>query len=135
MCPWGTLSRASGTGSGTRLALPAASKSPEFSPREVHGEATAVVPGGVLERFLRRGPWEVRRTVFLPVARHCQRKLRSAPVLLNGEPVSSKGSTFYLDFSQRGKRRQESVGTVPREGLEAWRTKLAVLTGLIEPEE
>jgi hypothetical protein len=25
-------------------------------------------------------------------------------VLLNGEPVSSKGGTFYLDFSENGKR-------------------------------
>ena len=55
-------------------------------------------------------------------------------VVIDGEPTSSKG-TFYLEFKQNGKRRQESIGTVPREALEAWRRKLATLTGLIEPEE
>ena len=46
-----------------------------------------------------------------------------------------KGAPFYLDFNHQRKRRQESVGTIPRDALEAWRTKLAILTGLIEPEE
>jgi integrase/recombinase XerD len=76
------------------------------------------------------GKWQ-----FVAVARDAKGNPDPRLVLLNGEPISSKGGTFYLDFSQQGKRRQESVGTVPREALEAWRTKLAVLTGLIEPEE
>jgi hypothetical protein len=32
------------------------------------------------------------------------------------------------------KRSQEPVGAIPREALEAWRTRLATLTGLIEPD-
>jgi hypothetical protein len=55
-------------------------------------------------------------------------------VVINGEPVGSKGGTFYLEFKREGIRRQEPVGAIPREALEAWRAKLAVLTGLIEPE-
>jgi len=56
-------------------------------------------------------------------------------VLVNGEPVSSKGGTFYLEFKRHGIRRQEPVGTAPREALEAWSTKCALLTGQIEPED
>lgn len=76
------------------------------------------------------GKWQ-----FVPVARDAKGNPDPRLILLNGQPVSSKGGTFYLDFSQQGKRRQEPVGTAPKDALEAWRTKLAVLTGLIEPEE
>ena len=75
------------------------------------------------------GKWQ-----FVPVARDAKGNPDPRLVLLNGEPVSSKGGTFYLDFSENGKRRQQPVGTVPREALEAWRTKLAILTGQIEPD-
>jgi integrase len=76
------------------------------------------------------GKWQ-----FVPVARDAKGAPDPRLVLIDGEPTSSKGGTFYLEFKHHGKRRQESIGTVPREALEAWRTKCAVLTGLIEPED
>ncbi len=72
---------------------------------------------------------------FVPVVRDAKGTPDPRLVLVDGEAISSKGGTFYLEFKNLGKRRQESVGTVPRAALEAWRTKRAVLTGLIEPEE
>ncbi|MGO8719853.1 MAG: tyrosine-type recombinase/integrase [Acidobacteriaceae bacterium] len=75
------------------------------------------------------GKWQ-----FAPVARDAKGNPDPRLVLLNGEPVSSKGGTFYLDFSENGKRKQQPIGTIPREALEAWRTKLAILTGQIEPD-
>ena len=76
------------------------------------------------------GKWQ-----FVPVARDAKGAPDPRLVVIDGEPISSKGGTFYLEFKHHGKRRQESIGTVPREALEAWRTKCAVLSGLIEPEE
>ena len=76
------------------------------------------------------GKWQ-----FVPVARDAKGNPDPRLVVIDGEPTSSKGGTFYLEFKLHGKRRQESIGTVPREALEAWRTKCAVLSGLIEPEE
>ena len=76
------------------------------------------------------GKWQ-----FVPVARDAKGAPDPRLVVIDGEPTSSKGGTFYLEFKHHGKRRQESIGTVPREALEAWRTKCAVLSGLIEPEE
>jgi hypothetical protein len=70
------------------------------------------------------GKWQ-----FVPVARDAKGSPDPRLVVLNGEPVSSKGGTFHLDFSENGKRKQQPTGTVPRE---AWRTKLAILTGQIE---
>ena len=55
-------------------------------------------------------------------------------IVVQGQPVSSKGGTFYLDFKENGNRRQIAVGTNARDALEAWRTKLAQLTGLIESD-
>jgi integrase/recombinase XerD len=76
------------------------------------------------------GKWQ-----FVPVARDAKGAPDPRLVLIDGEPTSSKRGTFYLEFKHHGKRRQPSIGTVPREALEAWRTKCAVLTELIEPEE
>jgi hypothetical protein len=58
-------------------------------------------------------------------------------IVLNGHPLNSKGGTFYLDYKENGNRRQIAVGTNgrdARDALEAWRTKLAQLTGLIESD-
>jgi hypothetical protein len=75
------------------------------------------------------GKWQ-----FVPVVRDAKGNPNPRLVLLDGELVGAKGGTFYLDFSEGGKRKQQPVGTVPREALEAWRTKLAILTGQIEPD-
>jgi hypothetical protein len=74
------------------------------------------------------GKWQ-----FVPVARDAKGKPDPRLVLVDGRSIRSKGGTFYLDFSENGKLRQKSVGTVPKEAHEAWRMKLAVLTGEIEP--
>jgi integrase len=75
------------------------------------------------------GKWQ-----FVPVARDAQGNPDPRLILLNGHSVSSKGGTFYLDFKENGRRRQTVVGTDTRQAREAWRTKLALLTGEIEPD-
>jgi hypothetical protein len=45
------------------------------------------------------GKWQ-----SVSVARNAKGTPDPCLVLLNGEPVSSKGGTFYLDFSENGKR-------------------------------
>jgi integrase/recombinase XerD len=71
---------------------------------------------------------------FVPVARDAKGIPDPRLVVLNGQPVNSKGGTFYLDYKENGARRQTAVGTNARDALEAWRTKLAELTGLIEAD-
>jgi hypothetical protein len=75
------------------------------------------------------GKWQ-----FVPVARDANGDPDPRLILLNGHSVNSKGGTFYLDYKENGTRRQTAVGTTAREAREAWRTKLALLTGQIEPD-
>jgi integrase/recombinase XerD len=75
------------------------------------------------------GKWQ-----FVPVVRDAKGTPDPRLILVHGQPVSSKGGTFYLDFKENGNRRQIAVGTNARDALEAWRTKLAQLTGLIESD-
>lgn len=75
------------------------------------------------------GKWQ-----FIAVARHANGDPDPRLILLNGHAVSSKGGTFYLDYKENGIRRQTAVGTNAREARESWRTKLALLTGQIEPD-
>jgi hypothetical protein len=75
------------------------------------------------------GKWQ-----FVAVARDAKGTPDPRLIVLHGQPVSSKGGTFYLDFKENGNRRQVAVGTGARDALEAWRTKLAQLTGLIESD-
>ena len=75
------------------------------------------------------GKWQ-----FVPVVRDAKGTPNPCLILVHGQPVSSKGGTFYLDFKENGNRRQIAVGTNARDALEAWRTKLAQLTGLIESD-
>ncbi len=56
-------------------------------------------------------------------------------VLIDGEPVRSKGGIFYLDWREDGKRRTRPVGSSPREALDAWQLQSGVRAGEIEPEE
>jgi integrase len=63
-------------------------------------------------------------------------KPNSKLVLVNGEPVSSKGGTFYLDWRENGKHRTQSAGTTPRETLDAWMLRTGIQAGETEaPEE
>ena len=76
------------------------------------------------------GKWQ-----FVPVVRQ-NGKPNPKLVVINGEPVSSKGGTFYLDWREDGKRRTQSVGTTPREALDAWVMRSGIEAGEIDaPDE
>lgn len=75
------------------------------------------------------GKWQC-----VAVARDAQGNPDPRLILLNGHQVSSKGGTFYLDYQENGRRRQTAVGTDARVAREAWRNKLALLKGEIEPD-
>ncbi|MFP5236642.1 MAG: tyrosine-type recombinase/integrase [Acidobacteriota bacterium] len=75
------------------------------------------------------GKWQ-----FVPVVKE-NGKPNPKLILIDGEPVSSKGGVFYLDWRENGKRRTRKVGTSPREALDAWYLQCGIRTGEIEPEE
>lgn len=74
------------------------------------------------------GNWQ-----FFPVAKSDGRP-NPRLVLINGEPVSSKGGTFYLDWREDGKRKRRPCGTTPREALNAWHQQMGIISGEIEVE-
>lgn len=59
------------------------------------------------------GKWQ-----FVPLVKESG-KPNPKLILINGEPVSSKGGVFYLDWRENGKRLTRKVGTSPREALDA----------------
>jgi integrase len=76
------------------------------------------------------GKWQ-----FVPVVKESG-KPNPRLVLINGEPASSKGGTFYIEWREGGKRRQRPVGTTSREALDAWHLQSGILSGAVEqPEE
>jgi hypothetical protein len=76
------------------------------------------------------GKWQ-----FVPVVKQ-NGKPNPKLVLINGEPVSSKDGTFYLDWRGDGKRRTQSAGTTPSAALDAWMLRIGVQSGETEaPEE
>jgi integrase len=75
------------------------------------------------------GKWQ-----FVPVVKE-NGKPNPKLVLVDGEPVSSKGGTFYLEYRENGKRIQKPCGQTPREALDAWYLQCGIRTGEIEPEE
>ena len=76
------------------------------------------------------GKWQ-----FVPVVRDAKGTPDPRLIFVHGQPVSSRGGAFYLDFKENGVRSQIAVGTNARDALEAWKTKLAQPTGLIESDE
>jgi hypothetical protein len=52
------------------------------------------------------GKWQ-----FVPVVRDAKGTPDPRLILVDGQPVSSKGGTFYLDFKENGNRRQIAVGS------------------------
>jgi integrase len=76
------------------------------------------------------GKWQ-----FVPVVKQ-DGKPNPKLVLINGEPASSKGGTFYVEWREDGKRKQLPCGTTPREALDAWHLQCGILSGAVEqPEE
>jgi len=75
------------------------------------------------------GKWQ-----FVPVVKQ-NGKPNPKLVLINGEPVSSKGGTFYLDWREGGKRLTRPVGNSPREALDAWQLQCGLSNGDVEPED
>ena len=68
---------------------------------------------------------------FVPVVKHGG-KPNPKLVLINGEPASSKGGTFYIEWREDGKRKQRPCGTTPREALDAWHLQSGILSGQVE---
>lgn len=56
--------------------------------------------------------------------------------IIDGKQRRGTGGTFYLDWRENGQRRTRSVGTSPREALDAWQLQSGIFAGEIEaPEE
>jgi integrase len=68
---------------------------------------------------------------FVPVVKQ-DGKPNPKLVLVNGEPASSKGGTFYVEWRENGKRKQRPCGTTPREALDAWHLQSGILSGVVE---
>ncbi len=50
-------------------------------------------------------------------------------------PAPSGGGTFYLDYRDAsGKRKQVPVGRSPAEALDAWKLRIGIRAGIIEPD-
>jgi len=71
------------------------------------------------------------RWQFVPVVKQ-DGKPNPKLVLINGEPASSKGGTFYVEWRENGKRTQRPCGTTPREALDAWHLQSGILSGDVE---
>jgi integrase/recombinase XerD len=72
---------------------------------------------------------------FVPVLK-VDGKPRPEAVLIDGTTVKGTSGKFYLEYRQEGKRIQRPCGVTPREALDAWKTQMAILSGVIEvPEE
>ncbi|MGA8086056.1 MAG: hypothetical protein WCA10_02045 [Terracidiphilus sp.] len=52
-------------------------------------------------------------------------------VIIDGKARRSTSGTFYLDWRENGQRRTRSVGTSPREALDAWQLQSGIFAGEI----
>jgi hypothetical protein len=75
------------------------------------------------------GRWQ-----FVPVLKVDGRP-QTGTVLIDGVPKKGTHGTFYLDWRENGKRIQKPCGVSPREALDAWRERMAILGGTIEEPE
>ena len=84
-----------------------------------------------LKKYLsHNGKWQ-----FFPVV-NVNGRPKPELVIIDGKPRRSTGGTFYLDWRENGQRRTRSVGTSPREALDAWQLQSGIFSGEIEaPEE
>jgi len=73
------------------------------------------------------------RWQFVPVAR-LNGKPNPKLILIDGEPTSSKGGHFHLEWREDGKRKRKAVGSSPREALNAWHLKVGILAGDVESD-
>ena len=73
------------------------------------------------------------RWQFVPVAR-LNGKPNPKLILIDGEPTSSRGGHFHLEWREDGKRKRKAVGSSPREALNAWHLKVGILAGDGESE-
>lgn len=75
-----------------------------------------------LKKYIKlHGRWR-----FVPVAKHNGRPV-PATILIKGVPTHSKQGTFYLEWWQGGRRKQEPAGSSPREALNAWSVRMGLL--------
>lgn len=84
-----------------------------------------------LKKYLsHNGKWQ-----FFPVV-SVNGRPKPELVIIDGKPRRGTGGTFYLDWRENGQRRTRSVGTSPREALDAWQLQSGIFSGEIEaPEE
>ena len=82
-----------------------------------------------LKKYINQdGKWR-----FVPVLK-VSGKPRSEAVLIAGQPVKGTAGTFYIEWYDR-KRVQKPCGPTPRDALDAWRTRFALLSGAIDHDE
>lgn len=84
-----------------------------------------------LKKYLsHNGKWQ-----FFPVV-NVNGRPKPELVIIDGKPRRGTAGTFYLDWRENGQRRTRSVGTSPREALDAWQLQSGIFAGEIEaPEE
>ena len=82
-----------------------------------------------LKKYLAiEGKWQ-----FVPVLK-VNGTPKPATVLIGGKPVQGTEGTFYVEWRENGKRRQEPVGGTVRGALDGWRQRSAFLSGEAEQE-
>jgi site-specific recombinase XerD len=74
------------------------------------------------------------RWQFVPVVRQ-NGKPNPKLILINGEPTSSKGGHFYLEWREDRRRKRKAAGSTPREALDAWHLQVGILAGLEDDPE
>jgi hypothetical protein len=84
-----------------------------------------------LKKYLsRKGKWQ-----FFPVV-NVNGRPKPELVIIDGKPRRGTSGTFYLDWRENGQRRTRSVGTSPREALDARQLQSSIFADEIEaPEE
>jgi excisionase family DNA binding protein len=68
---------------------------------------------------------------FLPISVDENGQIKSAKVLVNGEEQRHHGGVYYLDWSERGKRKRISVGTNLGQALMSRLRKQEEMTAMI----
>jgi hypothetical protein len=60
-----------------------------------------------------------------------QRQAPAGVLLIDGEPQKNTTGKFYVERREDGKRVKKPRGTSPREALDVWRERVAILEGTL----
>jgi hypothetical protein len=77
-----------------------------------------------LEKYLSHN----RKWQYFPVV-NINGRPKPELVMIDGKPRRGTSGTFYLDWRDNGQRRTRSVGTSPREALDAWQLQSGIFSG------